>query len=500
MADSSAAFAKLLWQPALLLLSIDNKETKEGPIDNSPSNAVVTQTVPENNAAEKRADSKEPPSPCIAPPRPPGNNKISQTEGNKDPFRDLVARDVSTYENQRYYLRSWSRNLLPTDRLNRFVKASGLRRALCLTIEMRFSKANLERCRWDGGAPERELQAAAGAENLFVTGCDKGWKWDGGWRISAGDKTDVLGWIYAVDFGWTWYPSLMRKTFVRRRKWIRTMKRDLKDASLASSANDSSTEAVKSIRFQPGKLGFRFSSHNEVTGVAPNSQALAKGVREGWVISHVNGRREYLKIEGDLDITFNTTGAHLILVILASSVAQLSKEEHLLVGDFFECLDLDGNGHIDAKEAKAKLHNEAHFVFEDVEVDGDGSVSRNKFIEAFVRYKNRLGTKQSGSADKISTAKKDTSRKEGGAVGSKNGENDDRKQGGGDAQVQEEAEPSPVSLSNPVLVADLKSCIHHAKEATRSSRMLLEQKMYGVAELVDDDDSEEEDGEDGAPR
>uniref|UniRef100_A0A7S4DJV4 EF-hand domain-containing protein n=2 Tax=Lotharella globosa TaxID=91324 RepID=A0A7S4DJV4_9EUKA len=131
-----------------------------------------------------------------------------------------------------------------------------------------------------------------------------------------------------------------------------------------------------------------------------------------------------------------------------------------LVGEFFECLDLDDNGAIDEREAKAKLKEDAHYLFEDCEVDQDGTITRARFFEGFDRYKNRIALQK------------------------------EREEGKGKTEA---------NTDNPELIGALKRSIEMAREFNRSTRMLLEEAMVGTVRLEDDEEDDMDERKDSQP-
>ncbi|GAB5364081.1 hypothetical protein AAMO2058_000938700 [Amorphochlora amoebiformis] len=369
-----------------------------------------------------------------------------------------MIRDVYTWENERNYFASWSSRLLPTDRFQWSSKDGSTR----------------------------------GDRSSFTLPSKK-WEWDGYWRVKAGEDTDSQGWEYAVDFGWSWGRIQTGKTFTRRRKWVRTMK--LKDAKQATQTQ----KTTVTLRFASGKLGLRFHEHNVVTAVIKGSQAEKKGVRKGWVITRINGKRapdqdpaylqiilkNFFSLDGDVDIEFNTRGHRA-----------LSKEEHELVLEYFKLLDVDGNGWIDIKEAKATLHRDWKLLFESSsDLISEGKCSRDKFIDIFVRYKN-LDVQYSQQPVEHENNQDEE------VLHSPDFHTDPKPEEGkqvAPAPAPAEAKSStqassteqdakPVVVEEQDLSARLRKCILQVRSDVQKSRMKLEEKMSDKVELKSESD------------
>eukprot|EP00056_Hartaetosiga_gracilis_P007895 m.113633 g.113633 ORF g.113633 m.113633 type:complete len:2195 (+) comp12801_c0_seq2:42-6626(+) len=62
--------------------------------------------------------------------------------------------------------------------------------------------------------------------NDFDDEIDNEWEWvEDEWRVDKEEACDHEGWMYAVSFSNTFYPSYKRRYFVRKRKYIRTRRR-----------------------------------------------------------------------------------------------------------------------------------------------------------------------------------------------------------------------------------------------------------------------------------
>eukprot|EP00055_Hartaetosiga_balthica_P009303 m.36689 g.36689 ORF g.36689 m.36689 type:complete len:2178 (-) comp6693_c0_seq1:45-6578(-) len=110
------------------------------------------------------------------------------------------------------------------------------------------------------------------AVNDFDDEIDDEWEWvEDDWRVDKEEACDHEGWMYAVAFSSTFYPSYKRRYFVRKRKYIRTRRRKTpiggNIVQAGSDDNDSDDEDpigrfAKGIEEDDGwRYAFTFGSH-----------------------------------------------------------------------------------------------------------------------------------------------------------------------------------------------------------------------------------------------